>query len=923
MELIDSISNLTEAELNEALILQASIEAEDAMSDVERRQTNERLALQADLAEFCRASWPTLEPGVDMDWSWHYDLICEYLTMVYERKIRRLIINISPRTAKSLIVSVIFPAWVWAKQNTHSFACASYSAPLSTEHSVKRRSLIESEWYQARWGSTVHMAKDQNEKNKFKNTAMAQMIATSVGGTATGLGGDTLILDDGMNPKQVASDAETLATHNWFDNTWRTRLNDLATGAFIIIEQRTGERDVTGHCLEADDILQKEGKPREWTHLSIPLVCENQPERYSYPISGKVKIREVGDVLQPKRFPAAVVASLQVRRLVYATQYQQQPSPLEGNMIKRADIRYYGGRDPVTGELDPPLPAKFDMHLVSADCAFKDLETSDMVAVGTIAVKGPDRYVRDIVNKHLDLPATETEILRQQQACKASVVLVEDKANGSAVIKSVKRKISGVVAINPEGGKVNRVFATAGEFQAGNWWFDRNAAYTEVAIEQLTKFPGAKYDDICFAAGTKVATPTGNKNIEDVRVGDRVITPFGLQSVTAAGITGYCETMEWRGLHLTPNHKVFADGEFSRVDSIAQSAIDDRMGACSLIRWMLLKQLSFLASPTDSWVGRGAITSANRLATQAGSALRACTLLFGDMSTVRRYQKATTFITRTLIGSTTILAIWCAYAIGNILRCILHRMQLPKPWRTLASSRLYGTVLKKGALGTERYLVDPSRGANEYAFNARSHSWRERLAVIAQTIVGGKHGPLLAGATSLSYAEYAQRCSPRFVASIPIATTEPAAKSVAAKLSDPSPVYDLTVDSGCFYANGILVSNCDLITQAAIYLQRNTYVYGLTEYVQRQEAEMKRKQNRNKPANETPVEAATAIAKMDNPSTLTKPDIDDKTERCPECSSTFIQRVPGGNKRCGQCGHMMMRTGVLTSNSVSPGQLRK
>lgn len=599
-------------ELDELLYLLDEQETLSVLNDEERQQKEERNRLQTDLGAFFRASWPILEPGVELDWSWHYELICEYLTLVYLRKIRRLIINLPPRTAKSTLVSVIFPAWVWSKQNTHNFACASYSGDLSMEHSVKRRNLIQSEWYQSRWGDSVEMAKDQNQKTKFMNTAMAQMIATSVGGTATGLGGDTLILDDGMNPKQVGSDAETLATHSWFDNTWRTRLNDLATGAFIIMEQRTGERDVTGHCLEADDLLEKEGKPREWTHLSIPLECENVPERYQFPISKRVQIREVGDVLQPKRFPPEVVASLSIRRLVYATQYQQQPSPLEGNMIKRKDIRYYGGRDPITQELDPPLPDKFDMHVVSADCTFKDLTTSDMVAVGSIAVKGPDRYVRDIVNKHLDLPSTETEILRQQKDKKASVVLVEDKANGSAVIKSIRKKVSGVVAIEPEGGKISRVFATAGEFQAGNWWFDRNAAYTETAIEQLTKFPAAKYDDIV-----------------------------------------------------------------------------------------------------------------------------------------------------------------------------------------------------------------------------------------------------------------------------------------------------------------------DMITQAAIYLQRNTYVYGLTEYVKQQEAEMKRKQNRNKPANETAEEQAASIAKLDNPSTLTKPDIDDHTERCPECSGTFIQRVPGGNKRCGQCGHMMMRTGVLTSNSVSPGQLRK
>jgi predicted phage terminase large subunit-like protein len=462
----------------------------------ENRKLIERLKLEGDLALFARAAWPILEPGVELNWSWHYELFCEYLSLVYQRKLTRLIINLPPRTGKSIFISVIFPAWVWTKQNTHNFACASYSKPLSTEHSVKRRSLLESEWYQSHWGDKVQLARDQNEKTKFKNTMQAQMLATSVGATTLGLGGDTMILDDGMNPKQVGSDADVLTAHTWFDGTWRNRLNNLATGAFVIMEQRTGERDISGHCLEADDLLEKEGKPREWTHLAIPLECENEPARYVFPISKRVKIREVGDVLQPTRFPPAVVNSLKTRRLVFATQYQQHPSPLEGNMVMRSDFRYYGGRDPLTNEPDPEMPAKFDLILVSADCAFKDEKTSDFVAVGTFGIKGPNKYILEVVNKHLDLPATETEILRQQSKYRAQVVLVEDKANGSAIIKSIRRKVSGVVEVGPEGGKVPRMYAAAGDFQGHNVFIDRNAAWSEIVLEQVTKFPAAKYDDV-------------------------------------------------------------------------------------------------------------------------------------------------------------------------------------------------------------------------------------------------------------------------------------------------------------------------------------------------------------------------------------------------------------------------------------------
>jgi hypothetical protein len=123
-----------------------------------------------------------------------------------------------------------------------------------------------------------------------------------------------------------------------------------------------------------------------------------------FPISGRVVEREAGAILQPDRFPPEVVTGLKKLRLVWSGQYQQRPAPLEGNMIKRADVRYYGGRDPLTGEQDKPLPQRFDNVLISVDCAFKDLKTSDYVCVGAIGTSGPNRYILNVVLKHLDMP---------------------------------------------------------------------------------------------------------------------------------------------------------------------------------------------------------------------------------------------------------------------------------------------------------------------------------------------------------------------------------------------------------------------------------------------------------------------------------------------------------------------------------------
>ena len=189
---------------------------------------------------------------------------------------------------------------------------------------------------------------------------------------------------------------------------------------------------------------------------------------------------------------------LKGRRLSWSGQYQQRPASIEGNLIKRNEVRYYGGIDPRTGQPDEKLPQTFDRKLISVDCSFKDSGSSDYVAIGVIGVKGRKRFLLNVVNAHLDAAATEAEIRRQRDVHRpVSAVLVEDKANGPAVIQRLKVNVPGVIAINPLGGKVARMYAAAPEFQAGDWHLDRNAAWTEPFVEQITMFPTAAHDDQC------------------------------------------------------------------------------------------------------------------------------------------------------------------------------------------------------------------------------------------------------------------------------------------------------------------------------------------------------------------------------------------------------------------------------------------
>jgi len=462
------------------------------MNPIEAIKERTRQKLHGDFACFVRRAWRQIEPK-ELQWNWHHELVCEYLQLAYEREELRLIFCMPPRELKSRLVSVFWPAWCWAKDAGLSFILTSYSDSLSEELSVTRRNLLQSDWFQSTFPNQVRFSTDQNRREQYGNIRGGMMIATSTAGTLTGKGGDFLVVDDLLSPQQSYSDLERENANRYFDSTLRSRLNEPVRGGIIVVCQRLHEHDLPGHLIDSE--------PGGWTVVNMPMIAEVD-EQITFPLSGRVIERKAGDLLHPARFPKGWCDKQQktLGRLVWSSQYQQRPSPIEGNLVKASDVRYFGGKDSATGERDPDLPEEFERTIISVDCSFKDLSTSDYVALLVIGIVGSRRYVRHIVNAHLDLDGTENEIRSAHMNFgPISCVLVEDKANGSSVINHLKEEISGLIAVNPEGGKVSRMMAAAPEFQANNWFFDRTGAWTNKAIDQLCLFPNARYDDIADA----------------------------------------------------------------------------------------------------------------------------------------------------------------------------------------------------------------------------------------------------------------------------------------------------------------------------------------------------------------------------------------------------------------------------------------
>ena len=440
----------------------------------------DRALAERSLVEFIRQAWPIVEPGTPYLHNWHVDLIAEYLEAVTAGDITRLIVNIPPRSMKSLAVTVMWPCWEWIAKPALRYLFCSYAASLSTQHSVARRRILESEWYRANWPHIV-LTSDQNQKTAYENSRRGLMVSTSVGGVATGLGGSRVVVDDPVNPEEAYSDAKRKTANDYVDKTLPSRLDDKKRDAMIFVMQRIHDDDTTGHVLEKDAV-------HEWTHLCIPAECKERTV-ITYPRSGRVQVREVGDVLWPEREGPAELASLKTAMGTrdFEAQYNQEPAPPEGAMFQSEWWRFY-----------KEAPAQFDEVIQSWDMAFKDLKSSDYVVGQVWGRVGSEKWLLDQVRERMDMPTTlEAFRMLTVRWPQAKLKLIEDAANGPAIIATLKREIPGIVGEPVKGGKPARAAAVTPTIEAGNVFLPdaSRAPWIGDFVFECSRFPSGMHDD--------------------------------------------------------------------------------------------------------------------------------------------------------------------------------------------------------------------------------------------------------------------------------------------------------------------------------------------------------------------------------------------------------------------------------------------
>jgi predicted phage terminase large subunit-like protein len=507
-------------------------------------------------------AWPIVEPSTFIP-NWHIDAIAEHLEAVTAGDIQDILITMPPRHSKSLTIVVLWPTWEWINLPFNRWVFASYAFSLSVRDSIKRRKVIRSAWYQERWADRYQLIEEQNTKIRYENDRNGYMLASSVGGSNTGEGGERIVADDPHNVKEGESDKVRKETVDWWNIVMSTRRNDADKSARIVVQQRVHEADVAG------DIIEKGG----YVHLNLPTefgFAGGQRCRTGWMSKkeGKYRVwedprKEEGELLNPARFgrSANEAAKIDLGDYQYAAQHGQNPTPPKGQIIQASWLKYYGGPTGVQIPDWTNCTNQF-MPLLSIDSSFKEHRDTDFVAGLGWAQFGADIYLMPIcIHKRMNFPATIDAIAEFVGGENLDgehypgiypfikMKLVETKANGDAIIDTLKHKIPGMFPFDPgNASKESRLQAGSWRFRAGNVYLPHEsiAPWIKEYVYELCAFPKAKKDDYVDATSQMLLFVGGDLKVDGVPIMTTQVSPWiGPNEVTADGTEAMVSVSVW------------------------------------------------------------------------------------------------------------------------------------------------------------------------------------------------------------------------------------------------------------------------------------------------------------------------------------------------------------------------------------------
>ncbi len=451
-------------------------------------------ALRNDLCAFIHRSFLELNAQTRFLPNWHIEVLAAKLEDVRIGLCKRLIVNVPPRHLKSHAISIAFPTWVLGHDPTKQILSVTYAQDLSDSLARKSRSLMQSAFYQALFDTRI--AQGREAVADFETMDGGYRLATSVGGVLTGRGADIIIIDDPLKADDALSETRRQSVNEWYDNTLRSRLNSQEKDAIIIVMQR----------LHADDLVAHVQEHEEWDVLSFPAIAE-QDESYDFgtPYGIRRIGRKAGEILQPALLSQTTLDGIRRAMTEYnfAAQYQQDPQPASGNIVKREWLRFYAPND---------KPERFDRVIQSWDTANKDTELSNFSVCTTWGLKGRQMFLLNVYRRKLDFPSLKRSVSDLAHLHQARVVLVEDKASGTSLIQELRSERFSIVQAAPDidGDKVMRLRSQTAKIEGGFVLFPAEAPWLHAYLSELLAFPNSKYDDQVDSTVFALAWSTSN-----------------------------------------------------------------------------------------------------------------------------------------------------------------------------------------------------------------------------------------------------------------------------------------------------------------------------------------------------------------------------------------------------------------------------
>ena len=444
---------------------------------------------EEDIAVMARESMAgfTLWTKPDYETNWHHEIMCQKLDDFAAGRIKRLMIFMPPRHGKSELVSRRLPAFIFGQQPNKKIVSASYADSLASSMNRDVQRIMESSEYKFLFPQSRLGSEDSSTTGAVRNTSMFEIPgkggiykSVGLGSGLTGHGADVLLIDDPIKDQQEAdSFVYRERAWNWYQSTAYTRLEK--NGQVLITMTRWHEDDLAGRLLK-----QAKGDPNadQWEIIDFPALRED--------MLNPLDPREIGEPLWPEKYSKERLTAMKkaVGSRVWNSLYQQKPTEQKGALIKRDQFKFYRS-----------LPAdalKYGDWLASWDMAFKETKKSDYV-VGQIWVKFEARkYLVDQVRDRMDFNKT-IDAVKSLTGKHPHVYkkLVENKANGPAVISALSAKIEGLIGVEANDSKVARVNAVSPEFEAGDVWFPDPLynPWVHDYIEELVTFPNGANDD--------------------------------------------------------------------------------------------------------------------------------------------------------------------------------------------------------------------------------------------------------------------------------------------------------------------------------------------------------------------------------------------------------------------------------------------